>query len=185
MGLFDDRLRIIDVGAAEDDMRNGHQQRGFVDCIQQSLDGDGNAVISLYHVDACTILPLRFPEIHDRGKIHVAVHDLVALAGEVEARGYDCLTRRYVLMSVRRDCQPVSRRATMISTNPRTEPHAPRGERMGKAASWSAESRWRNFTCAASETSQANNKPASAAPRMETNASSGAHFSSTNATTIP
>src|SRR5438132_13804814 len=111
MGLLDDRLRIIDVSAAEDYMGDRHQERGFIDSIEQPLGWDGNAIISLYHVDACTILPLRFPEIHDRGKIHIAVHDLVALAGEVEARGYDCLTRRYVLMSAHRTFRRIHKRA--------------------------------------------------------------------------
>ena len=38
----------------------------------------------LTHVNLRAVLALRFPEIHDRGKVHVAVNDFVALAGEIE-----------------------------------------------------------------------------------------------------
>ena len=65
MGLLDDRLRIIDVSAAEDYMGDRHQERGFIDSIEQPLGRDGNAIIRLHHVDASAILLLCFPEIHD------------------------------------------------------------------------------------------------------------------------
>src|SRR6266849_8081800 len=72
-----------------------------------------------------------------------------------------------------------------MSPRPSTEPDAPSGERMGKAASWLGESFWRKLTCAARETSQDSNIPVSAAPRIDTKAFFGAHFSSTSATTMP
>lgn len=89
------------------------------------------------------------------------------------------------LIAVRRDAHAVSTKATTISAKPSADPQIPRGERIGRAASCSADIRCRNRTCAASEISQASSKPVRAAPKIETNAFLGAHRSMARASTIP
>src|SRR5208283_750982 len=84
--FVDDGFGVVDVGTAKDHVRDGNDQRAVVDGVEQALGGNGDAVVGFDHVNLRTVLALRLPEIHDGGKVHVAVDDLVALAGEIEAR---------------------------------------------------------------------------------------------------
>jgi len=80
VGLLDDCFRVLYVGASKDHMRNRNEQGLFVNRVQQSLEGNRDPVVGLYHVDAGPVSPLRLPEIHHGRKVHVGVDDLVALA---------------------------------------------------------------------------------------------------------
>ena len=53
MRFFDDGLHILNERAAEDDVRDGHDQRLFVDGIEQALGVDVDGVVVGHHVDAC------------------------------------------------------------------------------------------------------------------------------------
>src|SRR5439155_14555330 len=99
VGLFDDGRCIVDIRAAEDDMRDGDDQGLLVDRVEQAVGGNDDAVFALHHVYAGAVLALRFPEIHHRGEVQVGVDDFVALAGEVEAGGDDRLAGSDVLVS--------------------------------------------------------------------------------------
>ena len=96
--FVDDGFGVVDVGAAKNHVRDGNDQSLFVDGVKQAIGGDGDAVIGFHHVNLSAVLALRFPEMHHGGKVHVAVNDLVALAGEVKTRSHHGLTSRYVLM---------------------------------------------------------------------------------------
>src|ERR1035441_8095602 len=98
MGFVDDGFRVVDIRAAKNHVRDGDDQSLFVDGVEQAIGGDSNTVVSLDHVDLRAVLPLRFPEIHDGGKVQVAVDDFVALAGKVKARSNHGLTRGDVLV---------------------------------------------------------------------------------------
>ena len=98
MCLLDDRLRIVDVGAAKNNVRNGDQQRLFVDGIQQALGRDVDAVVGLDHVYLRAVLSLRFPEIHYRREVQIAVDNFVSLGAEIKAGGNHRLTCRHILV---------------------------------------------------------------------------------------
>ena len=96
--FVDDGFGVIDIGAAENHMRNRDEQGALVDGVEQALGGNGNAVVRLHHVNLRAVLALRLPEIHDGGKVHVAVDDFVALASEIETGGDYGLAGGDVLM---------------------------------------------------------------------------------------
>ena len=98
VGLLDDRFRIINVGTAEDHVRNGYEQRVIINSIQQALSRHGDAIIGLHHAHAGAVGVLGLPEVHDGRKVHVAVNDLVALAGKIEAGREDGLTGGHILV---------------------------------------------------------------------------------------
>src|SRR4029077_14108229 len=82
--LVDDGFGVIDVRAAKNNVRDGDDQSSLVDGVEQAVGRDGDTVVRFDHVNLRAVLALRFPEIHDGRKVHVAVNDFVALAGEVE-----------------------------------------------------------------------------------------------------
>jgi len=98
MRLLDDGRCVIDVGAAEQNVGNRNDQGLLVDSLQQAFRGHADSV-GLHHLHPSPQRPLRFPEIHYRRKVHVAVNDLVPASGEIEARCDHCLAGRDVLMS--------------------------------------------------------------------------------------
>src|SRR5208282_1233218 len=99
--FVDDGFGVVDVGAAKNNVRNGHDQSVFVDGVEQTIGGNADAIISFDHVNLGAILALGFPEIHDGRKVQVAVNDFVALAGEVKTRSHHGLTGGDIL--VKRD----------------------------------------------------------------------------------
>ena len=115
MSLLNDGLGVIDVSASKNYMGNCHQQRVFIDGIQQSFGRNRNSVIGFDHPDARSVGSLRLPEIHYRGEIHVAVNDLIALAGEIEAGSDDGLASRHVLMSGDRPLSCIHQSANLIA----------------------------------------------------------------------
>src|SRR5579871_825956 len=96
--FFDDRLGIFDKRASKDDVRDRNNESLLVDRFKNALGGHMDAIVGLDHVDPCSVGFLGLPEIHDGGKVHVAIYDLVARATEVEATGNDRLTNGYVLV---------------------------------------------------------------------------------------
>src|SRR6185312_14978942 len=96
--LVDDGLHVLDVRAAEDHVRNGNQQRLFINGVKHAFGGYVNAVIGLDHVDASAARALRFPEVHDGGEVHVTVDHFVPLAAEVKTTGNDGLATGDVQM---------------------------------------------------------------------------------------
>src|SRR5262249_36435997 len=72
------------------------------DGIEHAVRRYVDAVIGLDHMHTRAALLLRLPEIHDGGKIHVAVNDLVAAAAEVQAAGDDSLAERHVQVHAHR-----------------------------------------------------------------------------------
>src|SRR5262245_58436667 len=134
MRLLRDRLHILDVRAAKDNMRDGNQQRFFVDGFDQTLGGHVNAVIGADHVDARATAALRLPEIHHRREIHVAIDDFVAPAAEIEAAGHHVLAAGNVQMHAHRAGLGVHQHADGVAHVARHHPpvffpcaHAARG----------------------------------------------------------
>src|SRR5260370_552767 len=82
--FVDDGFGFVDVRAAKNNVRDGNDQSLLVDSVEQARGGNADAVISFDHVNPRAVLALRFPEIHDGRKVHVAVNDFIALTGEVE-----------------------------------------------------------------------------------------------------
>src|SRR5271170_3864708 len=52
VGSLDDRPGILNEGAAEDDVRNRHEQGLFVDGIQKALGGNCDSIVRLHHVNS-------------------------------------------------------------------------------------------------------------------------------------
>src|SRR5882762_2778149 len=71
------------------------------------------------------------------------------------------------------------------TVNPMADPHAPSGERSGKALRCAGFTRLRKETWAARDTTQDKIIPKNAARRMNSKALAGVQFSSTSATTMP
>src|SRR5260370_33849844 len=90
------RLGVISVGASEDQVRHGSEQGFFINGFKQAFGGHVNSVIGWDHMDAGAAGSLRFPKIHDRRKVEVAVHALIALAVELETRSHNRLTLGYI-----------------------------------------------------------------------------------------
>src|SRR3954469_13517875 len=88
------------------------------------------------------------------------------------------------LMKLKRESHQVLRIARTMRTKPIIDPVAPIDERREELGRSPALVVRRSRACAASDTSHESRSPNSAALRMETNACSGAHRSSTRAKTI-
>src|SRR6266849_6812352 len=84
-----------------------------------------------------------------------------------------------------RESHQVFKIAHDTSVSPNSDPHPPIGERMGRLASCSGVACLRKEKWAASDTSHESIRPNNAPLNMYTKAFAGAHFSRTNATTIP
>src|ERR1700677_1084874 len=96
--LLDDGFGIVDVGAAKNDMRDRNNQSLLIDSIQQALGRNRDAIVCFDHMNLRAAWALRLPEIHDGRKVHVAVNDFVACAGEIKARCDHRLTGGNVLV---------------------------------------------------------------------------------------
>src|SRR5208283_1251494 len=96
--FFYDGFRVIDIRAAKNNMRDGDDQGAFVDGVEQAVGRHRDAVVRLDHVYLRSVRALSLPEVHDGGKVHVAVNDFVARAAEIEAGSDDGLAGGDVLM---------------------------------------------------------------------------------------
>src|SRR5712692_1937356 len=90
------RLGVINVGASEDHVRHGYKQCFFINGFKQAFGGHVNSVIGWDHMNTGAAGSLRFPKIHDRWKVEVAVHDLIAFGVELETRSNNRLTLGYI-----------------------------------------------------------------------------------------
>ena len=66
----------------------------FVNRVQQSIEGNGDAVVGLHHVNACATGPLGFPEIHHGREVQLGVDDLVSLRRRFKTRKDQRLANR-------------------------------------------------------------------------------------------
>src|SRR3954469_9172561 len=119
---FDDGFGVIDIGAAKDDVGDRNEQRLFVNGGQQAFCRDMDSIVCSHHVHTCAEGLLSFPEVHDRGKIHVGVDDLVALAGKIKARCHHRLALRHILVNRNRVAlgvhQPFDHAADLMCQHP-------------------------------------------------------------------
>jgi hypothetical protein len=49
--FVDDGFGVVDVGTAEDHVRDGNDQSVVVDGVEQAIGGDGDAVVGFDHVN--------------------------------------------------------------------------------------------------------------------------------------
>ncbi len=121
VGAVDDRLGVIDVGAAEDDVRDGDDKGLLVDGGEHFFGRNVDAVGG-DHLDAGAALTLGVPEVHHRREVQVGVNDLVAFAAEVEAGGDDGLNHGDVLMAGNRSGGGVHQGANLVADLGRQHP---------------------------------------------------------------
>src|SRR5437588_11693074 len=74
-----------------------------------------NAIVTVYHVDARASRLLRFPEVHDRWKIHADVDDLVAASAEIEAARHNSLANGHILVHADRSGRRIHNCADLIA----------------------------------------------------------------------
>ena len=115
MRLLDDRLRILNVGASENHMRDWDQQGLVIDRVQQSLGGNGDPVVGGDHMNPGATGLLRLPEIHDRWEVQVAVHHFVASAGEIEAGSHHGLAGSDILVGRNRAGRRIHQRPNLVT----------------------------------------------------------------------
>jgi hypothetical protein len=105
----------LDERAAEDHVRNRHQQRLVVDRREQSLGIHVHRIVVRHHLHAGAPGALGFPEIHHRREVQVGVDDLVAAPAEIEAGRDHRFALRHVLVQRNRSRRRVHQRGDLIA----------------------------------------------------------------------
>src|SRR5579862_7888220 len=89
--IYRDGARVLNAGAAEQDVGNRHQQSSLVNRGQQFFQRHANAILGLDHLHAGAAAALLLIKIDDGGKLHVHQNNLVARFAEFKTRGNDGL----------------------------------------------------------------------------------------------
>src|SRR5207302_5213116 len=90
--------RVYYRGTAEKNLRNRHEQRGFVDSCEQLIQINANVVRSRNYFDADAEPALLVVKVLNRGKLQLDHYNFVARAAKVEAGRNHGLRERNVLM---------------------------------------------------------------------------------------
>ena len=96
LGARDHRGDVLDRRAAEQHVRDGHDERALVDGLEQRLHRRVHAVAGTDDDDLGAAPPLLVPHVAHRRKIERREDDLVALARVVEAARHERLDLRHV-----------------------------------------------------------------------------------------
>ena len=95
---FHNGTRVYDRGTAKKNLRNGHQQRSFIDGREQLIQINAHVVGGRKEFDAGPQPSLLVVEVLNRRKLQLDHYNFVARAAKVEAGGNHGLGEGHILV---------------------------------------------------------------------------------------